>query len=162
MKKIKIFRVDDRLIHGQVIEGWIKYYKLENIFIVNDRVAFDPIQHMIFKSILPKGVNLFIYTVEDFVKNFEKKRYDNFLVLFESVFDLMMSKTLIDEDIDINIGCVANRVHSYQISDTVFLDLSEIQELCKLREKHLVTIKKLPWETSIEIMNFNKLITGKI
>lgn len=162
MGKNKIFRIDDRLIHGQVIEGWIKYYKIENVCIANDRVAGDPIQSMIYKSIIPKGVDLYIYNLSDFSKNFSKNRWSNFLVLFESVADLISVSSSIDRDIDLNIGCVANRPHKYQISDTVFLDLLEIQSLCKLREKYAITVKKLPWETSIEIMNFNKLLSGDI
>ncbi|MCA1928205.1 MAG: PTS sugar transporter subunit IIB [Calditerrivibrio sp.] len=162
MGKNRIFRIDDRLIHGQVIEGWIKYYKIGTVFIANDRVASDPIQNMIYKSIIPKGVDLYIYNLSEFSKSFSKRKWPEFLVLFESVADLISVSDSIDYDIDLNVGCVANRPHKYQISDTVFLDLSEIQSLCKLREKYAITVKKLPWETSIEIMNFNKLLNGDI
>ncbi|MEF3255370.1 MAG: PTS sugar transporter subunit IIB [Deferribacterales bacterium] len=158
----KIFRVDDRLIHGQVIEGWIKYYKIKNVFIVNDRVFKDPIQTMIYKSIVPKGVDIKIFSVDEFLKFFPSSKVSDFLVLFESVEDLIKVEPLIKEDIDLNIGCVANREHKYQISDTVFLDLNEIKELCYLRERYPITVRKLPWETSIEIMNFIKLLEEKV
>lgn len=57
MKKV-IFRVDDRLIHGQVIEGWVKYFKIHHIYLVNDRVNDDPLQKMIYASSLPLAQSL--------------------------------------------------------------------------------------------------------
>jgi mannose/fructose/N-acetylgalactosamine-specific phosphotransferase system component IIB len=162
MKKHKIFRVDDRLIHGQVIEGWIKYFKIYYVAIVNDRVFSDQIQHMIYRSVVPKGVDILISNTSNFYNDFKKIKDKDFLVLFESVADLYKFKEMIDDSIEVNIGCVANRSHKYQISDTVFLDLDEIKILCNLRESITITIKKLPWETSIEIMNFNKLLEGDI
>lgn len=162
MKRHRIFRVDDRLIHGQVIEGWIKYFKIDNVAIANDRVFSDPIQQMIYKSVVPKGVNLLISGVGNFEQEFTKIKDKNFLVLFESITDLYNFKNLITNSIEVNIGCIANRPHKYQISDTVFLDLSEIRMLCELRELNPLTVKKLPWETSIEILNFNRLLEGEI
>ncbi|PMP69314.1 MAG: PTS mannose/fructose/sorbose transporter subunit IIB [Calditerrivibrio nitroreducens] len=162
MKKHRIFRVDDRLIHGQVIEGWIKYFKLSNTSIVNDKVYADPIQQMIYRSVVPKGVNILISTIKSFENEFLKIKNDDFLVLFESIQDLYTCRKLIDDSIEVNIGCIANRPHKHQISDTVFLDISEIKLLCELREEHNISIKKLPWETSIEILNFNKLLDGNL
>ncbi len=162
MKRHKIFRVDDRLIHGQVIEGWIKYFKIDNVAIVNDRVFSDPIQQMIYRSVVPKGVSILISGLNNFEQEFSKIKDKDFLVLFESVSDLYRFRNLIVHPIEVNIGCIANRPHKYQISDTVFLDLSEIKLLCELREFHPLTVKKLPWETSIEILNFNKLLDGEI
>ncbi|MCX8084955.1 MAG: PTS sugar transporter subunit IIB [Calditerrivibrio sp.] len=162
MRKNRIFRVDDRLVHGQVIEGWIKYYKINNVIIVNERVASDPIQQIIYRSVVPKGVSIYIVKPKDFLKEFDRFRDEEFLVLFESVLDMMDFADVIDDSIEVNIGCIANRPHKYQISDTVFLDLIEIKMLCSLRERHEVSIRKLPWETSIEIMNFNKLLDGNL
>lgn len=161
MKKI-IFRVDDRLIHGQVIEGWVKYYKINRIVVVSDRVAGDALQQMIFRSSLPGGCSLDILSIEKFKASFDtmQKTKDYILVLMESVADLYRCKDLIDGDIYINIGCVACREHKVEVSNTVFLDLDEIEQVCAIRDFFDVYIHKVPWEPSVEIRNFSKLLKG--
>ena len=41
MANVKIARVDFRLIHGQVITKWIKYYPVDKIIIIDDVLAAD-------------------------------------------------------------------------------------------------------------------------
>ena len=36
---IVLSRIDDRLIHGQVVEGWVNFLKATCIFVADDRVA---------------------------------------------------------------------------------------------------------------------------
>ncbi len=36
---IKVFRVDDRLIHGQVQTKWIAEYQINRVIIVDDNVV---------------------------------------------------------------------------------------------------------------------------
>ena len=40
MKRL-IYRVDDRFIHGQVLEGWVNYLHIKDIIIVNDDGTFS-------------------------------------------------------------------------------------------------------------------------
>lgn len=161
MKKI-IFRVDDRLIHGQVIEGWVKYYKIHRIMVVSDRIAGDSLQRMIYQSALPSGCTLEIIGVDQFVASFDslKNVKDYTLVLMESVDDLARCTDLIDNDVYVNIGCVACREHKVEVSNTVFLDLDEIEQVCSIRDMVEVYIHKVPWEPSVEIRNFSKLLKG--
>lgn len=35
---IKVLRVDDRLLHGQVAVAWTNYYKVDTVVIANDKV----------------------------------------------------------------------------------------------------------------------------
>ncbi|HCW93603.1 MAG TPA: PTS mannose/fructose/sorbose transporter subunit IIB, partial [Flexistipes sinusarabici] len=118
MNKKIIFRVDDRLIHGQVIEGWIKYYKINDIIIVSDRICSDDLQKMIYSSILPANCTLNFYGVDDFTKNYREisTTKNSLLILFESVNDLYRVRDILDESIFINIGCVASREHKIEIT----------------------------------------------
>jgi len=163
MKKI-IFRVDDRLIHGQVIEGWVKYFKIHHVILVSDRVKGDPLQTMIYTSSLPPGIELTFYTLEEFKKSFKpaifKKEY--VLILMESVDELFDVRSMLDEKIYINIGCVASREHKIEVSNTVFLDPEEIRKVCSIRDDYDVFIHKVPWETSVEIRNFTDLLEGSL
>ena len=42
MKNVVLTRIDDRLIHGQVVTGWVKKTECSRILVVDDQVAKDP------------------------------------------------------------------------------------------------------------------------
>jgi len=163
MKKI-IFRVDDRLIHGQVIEGWLKHFKINHVIIANDKVAQNPLQKMIYSSTLPPGTEISILSIADFISSFRSDRYkkDYVLVLLESVDDLYAIKKMISDDIYVNIGCVACREHKIEVSNTVFLNPDEIKKICEIRQNYEVFIHKVAWEPSVEIKNFNYILEGNL
>lgn len=161
MNKKLVMRVDDRLIHGQVIEGWVKHFKIKHVFLVSNRVAGDKLQQMIYASILPSGCSLDVLSQEmlpDAMSGVNKKQM--VLFLFESVTDLFLAKKLLHKDMYLNVGCVASREHKIEVSDTVFLDIDEVEMLCELRDSYDIHIKKLPWETGVEIKNFTDLLEG--
>ena len=58
-----IFRIDDRLVHGQVIVGWIKKYSFDSLIIINTRVASDEFQQNILKAVVPDEVSLYIFSI---------------------------------------------------------------------------------------------------
>jgi len=55
---IALLRVDDRLVHGQVVEGWIPFLKADLVAVVSDAAAADPVQIALMKMALPPAVGL--------------------------------------------------------------------------------------------------------
>lgn len=55
---IKVLRVDDRLLHGQVAVSWVNFYQADVILIANDHVITDQTTQMAFKLATPPGVTL--------------------------------------------------------------------------------------------------------
>lgn len=64
---IKFARIDDRLIHGQVVTTWIKQYEIEQVIIVNDIVANDQVQSTVMQIACPTGVKIVLLTVDGFI-----------------------------------------------------------------------------------------------
>ena len=58
-------RIDDRLIHGQVVTTWVNIKKIEQIIVVNDKVAEDKIQKNILNMAAPQGVKVHTFGVEN-------------------------------------------------------------------------------------------------
>lgn len=65
MNNIKLARVDDRLIHGQVVTNWLQYTSAKQIIIIDDGTANDPFTSRIIRLSAPKRATLEIYTVEE-------------------------------------------------------------------------------------------------
>jgi mannose/fructose/N-acetylgalactosamine-specific phosphotransferase system component IIB len=62
---ITLLRVDDRLIHGQVVEGWLPQLNVNHVAVVSDAAADDPVQAALMKMALPPGVGLSVLRVAD-------------------------------------------------------------------------------------------------
>ncbi|MEI7527541.1 MAG: PTS sugar transporter subunit IIB [Elusimicrobiota bacterium] len=62
---IILYRVDDRLVHGQVAEGWVPHLKAEELAVVSDEIAADELRRDIMRFATPEGVDLKIMTVDE-------------------------------------------------------------------------------------------------
>ena len=49
---IKLLRVDDRLIHGQVAVSWTSYLGADTIVVANDKAITDKLMQMAFNMAL--------------------------------------------------------------------------------------------------------------
>ncbi|MBR4330665.1 MAG: PTS sugar transporter subunit IIB [Candidatus Riflebacteria bacterium] len=65
MTDIAFLRIDDRLIHGQVIVGWLPEIKPDNLVVVNDSVAEDAMRQDLMSLSVPPEVELEFYSTAD-------------------------------------------------------------------------------------------------
>ena len=63
--KISVFRIDDRLIHGQVITAWIAYADAKTIIVADDKAAGDEFTQSLLKMATPDSIQLKIMRVEE-------------------------------------------------------------------------------------------------
>lgn len=62
---LKLVRVDDRLIHGQVVAVWLKAVGADRIIIVDDRTAQDAFLTEVLTLAAPPGVPVEVYALAD-------------------------------------------------------------------------------------------------
>ncbi|MFH1725176.1 MAG: PTS sugar transporter subunit IIB [Elusimicrobiota bacterium] len=62
---IVLARIDDRLIHGQVVEGWLPALKVRRVVVVCDDAEGDPTQTALMQLCLPESVALEVRSVKD-------------------------------------------------------------------------------------------------
>ncbi|MFI5362128.1 MAG: PTS system mannose/fructose/N-acetylgalactosamine-transporter subunit IIB [Elusimicrobiota bacterium] len=55
---IALLRVDDRLVHGQVVEGWLPSLQADLVLVASDAAAADEIQCALMKMAMPPSVGL--------------------------------------------------------------------------------------------------------
>lgn len=58
-------RVDDRLVHTQVVLSWVQALKLERIIVASDEVAGDPLRALTIELALPPGLTYCICPVDE-------------------------------------------------------------------------------------------------
>ena len=65
---IKLLRIDDRLIHGQVAITWAKDTRISRIIVVSDEVAANPIQKALLSQAAPPDVKAHVVTLDKLIE----------------------------------------------------------------------------------------------
>lgn len=95
MRNIVFCRVDDRLIHGEVVTAWAPYTHANRIVIVDDTVAADKFNKRVLAALAPQGTQVAVLSVQGAIKALLKdpKPDERVLLLtkspivFEQLFD---------------------------------------------------------------------------
>lgn len=72
MQNLVLTRIDDRLIHGQVMTAWIKNKKADQVVIVDDGTANDEYMIEVLEMAIPEEIAIGIFTKEEGVQFFEQ------------------------------------------------------------------------------------------
>lgn len=56
-------RIDDRLIHGQVIVGWVPVLNIKRLVVVNDEIAARKAQQDLMRLCVPEGLGVEFCTI---------------------------------------------------------------------------------------------------
>ena len=69
---ISFVRVDDRVIHGQIVTAWSKEFPCDGIIAVDDKIAQDPVLSNVFKGAAPSGVKVWIFDIKTALEKLPK------------------------------------------------------------------------------------------
>lgn len=135
-----IIRIDDRLLHGQVIEGWVKPLKIEKIVISSDIISCDYLQQNLYQLSTPEYVKLECLSLEKTAEKIYSGEIDKYktLVLIGSLkelYDLVLKVKSVLTSYEfpiINVGgirYIEGRVEIYKALYLSKQDLEIIREL---------------------------------
>jgi mannose/fructose/N-acetylgalactosamine-specific phosphotransferase system component IIB len=133
---IKLARIDDRLIHGQVMLGWVPVVKPDRIVVACTRVATSDWERRFYASCVPPEIRCSFLAVEEAAPRLEEAPFRNeqLLVLFESgedVWRLVAAGVALKE---VNVGGLHYREGSIELLPFVFVTPDErtfLRELVK-------------------------------
>ncbi|MDX5628948.1 MULTISPECIES: mannose/fructose/sorbose PTS transporter subunit IIB [unclassified Brenneria] len=131
---IKLARIDDRLIHGQVTTVWAKEAKAERIMICNDDVYHDELRKTLLKQAAPPGIKVNVVNIEKAVAVYHNEKYANDTVfyLFTNPNDVLRMVNAGVKIKKINIGGMAYRIGKTQLTKAVSLDKQDVDAFQQL------------------------------
>ncbi len=147
-----IFRVDNRLIHGQIIEGWLPYMGAQHVLVVSDAMANDALYLQIISLAVPKRVNLHVVEIVHVWHVIQKLGSEKVLVLFENCQDLQkvifspFAPNLVQEIAFINIGNLHHEQGKKIILPHISLSVQECELLKMLAENFTLDFRCIPSE----------------
>lgn len=139
-------RIDDRLIHGQVVTTWVNVKNIESIIVVNDKVAGDKIQKNILAMSAPAGIKVHAFGVKQFAditkKQPIKKRT---MLLFTNSIDVLELVNYGVEIPGLNIGGMRYQEGRKQLTKALSVTPEEETAFKELLDKGIdVTIQMVP------------------
>jgi mannose/fructose/sorbose-specific phosphotransferase system IIB component len=131
---VLLYRVDDRLIHGQVVVGWGRYLKANSILVCSDRVADDELARTMMEMGAPADVKVEVFRLVEAAAALgnDALRKRSAIVLFETPADALR---LVELDVAIkklNVGGMHFRPGKRQIMEGVSVDRGDCAALCEL------------------------------
>ncbi len=157
---IALVRIDNRLVHGQILEAWVPFIKAKCIVVVNDNAAGDFYCETVIRMAVPSEIEVIISTVEDFAKTyvFGGKGGKKTIVLFATVADACRAYNLGFHFDKLNIGNIYNEEYKLSQGTSVFLCDNEISDLLKLLENEGVEIgiRRIPRERAVNVKDVFK------
>ncbi len=127
-------RVDDRLIHGQVVEGWLRFLPVKLLVAVSDSAASDPVQKTLMGMAVPEPVRLEVLSVADaanLLKNIGPAQ-DPAMVLLSCPKDALLLVKAGVELLALNLGGLHRKEFVHQISPAVSFNEEDLQSLREL------------------------------
>jgi len=151
---IKLLRIDDRLLHGQVAFLWKEYLKLDTILICNDDAADDSFTKQILKFAKPKEVQLIIVSLGDAAEKISSLALEPgiSIIIVGSLFDAEKIIDMATLTCPVNIGGLRERPNSISLCEYVAVTNEDIQIIKNLlKHKCKISIRRAPKDNEIQI-----------
>lgn len=155
---IVLARIDNRLIHGQVLESWVPHTRANCIVVASDSLGAFPMQKTLMKAAVPKGIRVEIESVQAAVQLLGSQDLSSFrvLVLFSTSADSLLAHELGLAFHELNLGNMHGGEGKFRVSCTLALDEEDVQNLRSLEADGIQIVsqcfpsdRKMSWEKLI-------------
>lgn len=156
---IRLLRIDDRLIHGQVATTWAKSTGISRIIVVSDQVAENPLQNLLLKQAAPPEIKAHVISVSKLTEIASHPLLNDVkvMLLFTNPADVMESyKNGIKFD-QVNIGGMKFTEGKQMVTHFVSVDQEDIDAFQYLYEQGIeLEIRKVPGDRKQLVMDVLK------
>ncbi|MEW9121358.1 MAG: PTS sugar transporter subunit IIB [Thermotaleaceae bacterium] len=144
---IKVLRVDDRLLHGQVAVAWSSYLDIDTILIGNNKLITDQTMQIAFKLAKPADVILSMKSLDGAVEviNNPKHEHRKILVVVASIAEAEYLCKRTKGIHSLMIGGQRDQGGRKKIQNTVYLDEKDMETLEEIAKQGIeITLQAVP------------------
>lgn len=154
MRNVVLARVDDRLIHGEVVSVWTPTLSANTILVVDDDVAKDDFNKRVIKSLAPEGVKVFVSSIEGAIKGLLKDPIPGERVIVLTKSPVAFAK-IVRAGVplkEVNLGGMGLRGERKTFIKNVAASPVEIEAIREMRDKGVhVFYQLVPEQAVIEV-----------
>jgi len=139
---VVLARIDNRLIHGQVLEAWLPYSRANCIAVANNLVASTLLQKTLMEAAVPRNIKVVIDTIEGLAEILQNGELADarVLLLFENSADALQAHRMGMPFAELNLGNMHAAEGRQKFTCTISLAPDDIENLRLLEEEEGVKI----------------------
>jgi mannose PTS system EIIA component len=152
---ITLVRIDDRLIHGQIVEGWLKTIEVDHIMVVSDYVAGDKMQQILLNMAAPNDIRVTSFSVAEAARKLKENAFknDNILILVSSPRDVLALMELGVTFKSVNVGGMHFAQGKRQLLRNLSVNDEDIESFRKIAQAGVeLEGRVLPSDDRINVM----------
>lgn len=156
---IRLARIDDRLIHGQVATTWSRYSKIQRILVVSDEVAKSELRKFLLKQAAPPEIKSNVMTVKKLlsVSDHVLLQGVRVMLLFTNPIDVAQLVKAGLKIQSVNIGGMKFTEGKKMITNFISVDDEDIQAFRYLHRKGIeLEIRKVPSDRKVDLVEVLK------
>lgn len=152
---LKIVRLDDRLVHGQLLNNWCTYENITEIIVVNEEVASNSIRKTFMEISVPEDIKIiFCGTLKALEIYEEECEYENVIMVFGNPFEVLEFIEGGGKISSLNIGGISFKKNKEKVSTTLYVDEQEIEALKRITNYNVeIEIRILPTDKKTDFFN---------
>ncbi len=153
--KFGLWRIDDRLIHGQVATRWTKETGVQRIIVVNDGVEKDKTRSTMLKQAVPPGVTAHVVSVDKMMRVYNNPEYagDKVMLLFTNPTDALELVRRGVKVPSINIGGMAYKEGRVMLDMSVSVDEKDIEAFKELDSRGIeLEVRKVASDKKVPVL----------
>ena len=157
MQNLVLIRIDDRLIHGQVMTAWIKNKKADQVVIVDDGTANDEYMIEVLEMAIPEEIAIGIFTKEEAVEFFSQGLDAPTILLVKGpeALNFMVENGIQIDEVD--VGGMGARKDRSVLYKNISTSKEENEQFKALLKKDVnVFIQVMPQDKEVSIKEYLK------
>lgn len=133
---VVLARVDQRLVHGVIVNAWYQYLQVNRFMVIDDEVSKNENMKTSMRIVKPAGTGMSIIDTGKALNNFKAGKYDNQRVLVlvkepETIVKMLEAGIKIPK---VNLGIIFKSDDRTQITKFIALNEKEKADLNKIHE----------------------------
>ncbi|RYL91670.1 PTS sugar transporter subunit IIB [Sporolactobacillus sp. THM19-2] len=153
--RIKLLRIDSRLIHGQVANNWVNHVGAGTIIAANDSAAKDDLRKTLLLQVAPGNTKSYVMSVAKTARCYKNPTYKDLdvLMVVETPRDVLR---LMDDGVEVsqvNVGGITYKEGMTLISEAVSVSKEDIEAFKELDERGVkLILQQLPNTSATDFM----------
>lgn len=148
------YRIDNRLVHGQIISTWMPHLRLQKFVVINDALPTNTLRMKMFRMAIPHTVDFQALSIDDAARSLSTSLRPDVptIVLLETIDDAVRLFQAGHPFTNLNLGNVHHGPGRRSYTPSVFLSEDDISQLKALFRRGVrCEIKSLPTQDSMDL-----------
>ena len=154
---IALFRIDDRLIHGQVVVGWGQPLRAQFIVLVDDAVRASPWEQDLYRMGVPPDIDVVFASTEEALERLPEWEQDPRvgILLVGDIGTLAALSADSHQLKRVNVGGIHHRPGRSERLRYVYLSDAEAEQLRRLAARGVeITAQDVPTARAVPLQEF--------